>query len=105
MIYIKDGTAKGTTDLCKTCVNASIAVMADSKKIVKCSMFETRITQRVVECNAYAERNRQSLQDMYVTAYILQRDIRTNKPAGFKSYKDHTEKEQKDLKEESWRHD
>ena len=101
MITIRGGTSKSTIDLCTSCKNSIIATLDDHTRLVRCSVFDARITRRVTECSEHLPKNRQSVNEMLHIAYILKLDPK-RRPVGFVKAQDLPDKELKKLEKQSW---
>ena len=69
--------------LCKTCDFCTMVKADDYNWRVKCSVFDTFLKRKVLECDSYRERQRVSLKRMEEMAWYLDSKLLTKGKVGF----------------------
>lgn len=72
-IKISGGTVKDPKEtLCRTCSHGTyMRGLRDSQEVVKCSIFESQVHFKVVDCNGFNSSAEPSLYDMKQIAWVL----------------------------------
>lgn len=73
-LKVDKASQDGTTDLCPSCVHATVAVMRNNSEARHCGYMERAIDGPVAKCSKYYSSTAPSLRGMEDIAWILRTD-------------------------------
>lgn len=97
VIKVHGGTPRSDSkNLCHSCWNSTVIRGDRGEELIKCSDAGRLIEFKVVDCNAYSDRSKTPLGELYKAAWILAPDEQKKNVVGFMPYKEWAKKNPKE---------